>query len=207
MTHFATADGTGGVSEQMDVFSHFSGGLPGSVSVANSAAVLRYPDIVAGRDGQASWVRPGICLYGASPFQDVSAEQLGLKPAMSLRSRIIATQHIKAGALVGYGGLFRAQAAMRIGVVACGYGDGYPRHAPTGTPVVVSGVRTRLIGRISMDMLTVDLGPVPAADIGAPVSLWGEEGPSVDEVAQVAGTIGYELLCAVAPRVPVVCLR
>ena len=112
-------------------------------------------------------------------------------------------QELKAGDSVGYGALFRADRPMRVGIVACGYADGYPRHAATGTPVVVAGVRTRLVGRVSMDMLIVDLDPIPAAGVGAPVSLWGEEGPSVDEVALAAGTIGYELLCALAPRVPV----
>src|SRR3546814_9561496 len=123
--------------------------------------------------------------------------------AMSLRSQIIGVQDLPIGADVGYGATFRAERPMRVGVVACGYADGYPRHAGTGTPIVVGGVRTRLVGRVSMDMLMVDLDPVPAAGIGTPVSLWGQDGPSVDEVAQAAGTIGYELLCALAPRVPV----
>jgi alanine racemase len=177
--------------------------MPGAISVCNSAAALRFAEIAVGSETQAHWVRPGICLYGASPFADAEAASFGLKPAMSLRSEIIAVQELKAGDSVGYGAIFRADRSMRIGIVACGYADGYPRHAATGTPVVVAGIRTQLLGRVSMDMLIVDLGPVPAAGVGAPVSLWGEDGPSVDEVAQAAGTIGYELLCALAPRVPV----
>ena len=178
--------------------------IPGAVSVCNSAATLRFAEIAVGSETQAHWVRPGVCLYGASPFADADAASFGLRPAQSLRSEIIAVQELKAGDSVGYGAIFRAERAMRIGVVACGYADGYPRHASTGTPVMVAGVRTQLVGRVSMDMLMVDLDPVPAAGVGSPVSLWGEDGPSVDEVAQAAGTIGYELLCAVAPRVPVI---
>ncbi len=203
MTHFACADGPEGVSEQLNVFNATTRNLPGAVSVCNSAATLRFANIALASETQASWVRPGICLYGASPFADAEASSFGLKPAMSLRSEILAVQDLKAGDTVGYGALFRAEGPMRVGIVACGYADGYPRHATTGTPVVVAGVRTRLVGRVSMDMLAVDLDPVPVAGVGTPVSLWGEDGPSVDEVAQAAGTIGYELLCALAPRVPV----
>jgi len=204
MTHFACADGPQGVAEPLRVFDAVTGGLgEGPVSVCNSAATLRYPEVAVDRVRQPHWVRPGICLYGASPFADVSAAEFGLRPAMSLRSQIIGVQDLAAGAEVGYGATFRADRPMRVGVVACGYADGYPRHAGTGTPVVVGGVRTRLVGRVSMDMLAVDLDPVPAAGVGTPVSLWGQDGPSVDEVAQAAGTIGYELLCAPTPRVPV----
>ncbi|HTK02559.1 MAG TPA: alanine racemase [Bordetella sp.] len=203
MTHFANADGPAGVAGQMEVFQRVTGSLPGPVSVSNSAATLRYPQIALARAGAESWVRPGICLYGASPFADADAASFGLKPAMSLRSRIIATQELQAGDTVGYGSMYTADAPMRIGVVACGYADGYPRHAGTGTPIVVAGQRTRVLGRVSMDMLAVDLTPVPDAGVGAPVSLWGTDGPTVDEVAQAAGTIGYELLCALATRVPV----
>ncbi len=203
MTHFACADGPQGVTEQMAVFNSVTHTMPGAISVCNSAATLRFAEIAVASETQSHWVRPGICLYGASPFADAEAASFGLKPAMSLRSEIIAVQDLKAGDSVGYGAIFRADRSMRIGIVACGYADGYPRHASTGTPVVVAGIRTQLLGRVSMDMLIVDLGPVPAAGVGSPVSLWGEEGPSVDEVAQAAGTIGYELLCALAPRVPV----
>jgi len=203
MTHFACADGPQGVNEQLAVFNSVTHKLPGTISVCNSAATLRFADIAIGSPTQTHWVRPGICLYGASPFADADAASFGLKPAMSLSSEIIAVQELKAGDSVGYGAIFRAERAMRIGIVACGYADGYPRHATTGTPVVVAGIRTQLVGRVSMDMLIVDLAPIPAAGVGAPVVLWGEDGPSVDEVAQAAGTIGYELLCALAPRVPV----
>ncbi|SAI72241.1 catabolic alanine racemase [Bordetella ansorpii] len=203
MTHFACADGPEGVAGQLEVFGRATGGLAnGPVSVCNSAATLRYPEIARGDAGTQHWVRPGICLYGASPFDDVSAASYGLRPAMSLRSEIIGVQNVPAGQAIGYGATYRTEQAMRVGVVACGYADGYPRHAGTGTPITVAGVPTRLLGRVSMDMLMVDLGPAPSAGVGAPVALWGEGGPSVDDVARAAGTIGYELLCAVAARVP-----
>ncbi len=140
-------------------------------------------------------------LYGATPFADRSARALGLAPVMTLRSRLIAVQTLERGSTVGYGGTFAAPRRMRIGVVACGYADGYPRHAPNGTPVLVSGRRVPMAGRVSMDMLTVDLSSLPQADVGSDVVLWGE-GLPVDEVAGAASTVGYELLCAVAPRVP-----
>jgi len=141
-------------------------------------------------------------LYGASPFADMSAGQLGLKPAMTLQSEIIAVQTLQAGEGVGYGQLFRADRSMRVGVVACGYADGYPRHAQTGTPVLVDGRNSRILGRVSMDMLCVDLSECPEAGVGSPVVLWGEK-LSVDAVAAAAGTSSYELLCALAARVPV----
>lgn len=204
MMHFSCADGPQGVSGPLQVFRSITDELAnGPISVCNSAATLRYPEIAVGQDDEAHWVRPGICLYGASPFDDTSAAALDLQPAMSLRSEIIGIQDLSAGDEVGYGATFRAEHPMRVGVVACGYADGYPRHAGTGTPIVVGGVRTRLLGRVSMDMLVADLSNVPAVGVGTAVSLWGQDGPAVDEVAQAAGTIGYELLCAVAPRVPV----
>ncbi|HUW50511.1 MAG TPA: alanine racemase, partial [Sulfuricella sp.] len=166
-------------------------------SMANSAAILRHPA------AHGDWVRPGIMLYGSSPFADESAQSLGLKPVMTLRSRIIAVQELDAGDAVGYGATYRAAKPMRVGIVACGYADGYPRHAPTGTPVLVNGARSRTLGRVSMDMLCVDLTGHSGARIGSPVTLWGE-GLPVDKVAAAAGTISYELLCALAPRVPVV---
>jgi len=203
MTHFACADGPEGIAAQLACFEMATAGLPGPTSVCNSAALLRYPQTAFRPGDETSWVRPGICLYGSSPFHDASASSFGLLPAMTLSSELIATQHLKVGDYLGYGGMFRAEAPMRVGVVACGYADGYPRHAPTGTPVYVAGIRTRVVGRVSMDMLTVDLSTVPDARPGSPVVLWGEGGPSVDEVASAAGTIGYEPLCALAPRVPV----
>jgi alanine racemase len=195
MTHFANADRSGGAYEALAAFEHACQGLPGPRCAANSAAVLAVPG------SHGDWVRPGIMLYGATPFTDRDARSLGLRAAMGLRSSLLAVQSLAPGDAVGYGATFVAPRPMRIGVVACGYADGYPRHAPTGTPVLVDGVRTHIVGRVAMDMLTVDLTPVPLAGPGAPVELWGET-LAVDEVAAAAGTLGYELLCAIAPRVP-----
>lgn len=197
MTHFATADDARGVQWQLDAFTRMTAGLDLPVSMANSAALLRYPELARG------WARPGIMLYGASPFADRTGIELGLEPAMTLESRVIAIQELESGDTIGYGATFTASRRVRVGVVACGYADGYPRHAPTGTPVLVAGRHTRIVGRVSMDMLSIDLTDVPEAGIGAPVVLWGE-GVPVDEVAAAAGTIGYELLCAVGSRVPFV---
>jgi len=146
-------------------------------------------------------VRPGIMLYGCSPFPESTGEEVGLQPVMTLASEIIAVRELAAGDTVGYGGIYTAHGAARIGVVACGYADGYPRHAPYGTPVLVQGKRALLAGRVSMDMLTVDISEVPDAAIGSPVTLWGD-GLPVDEVAHAAGTVAYELLCAITARVP-----
>lgn len=199
MTHFADADGTTGVAVQMARFSEWRAGLQGEVTLANSAAVLRYPET------HADWTRPGIMLYGCSPFADTSAQELGLEPVMTLTSEIVAIREIGPGDRVGYGGKFEATRPMRVGVVACGYADGYPRHAPglhdRSTPIVVAGKRTATVGRVSMDMLCADLSAIPEARVGSPVTLWGE-GLSADEVAASAGTISYELLCALAARVP-----
>ncbi|HEX6137985.1 MAG TPA: alanine racemase [Casimicrobiaceae bacterium] len=195
MMHFARADEPDGLAEPLARFRAACDGLPYPRSLANSAGVVRYRDV--GGDS----VRPGIMLYGATPFADRSAQALGLAPVMTLRSRLIATQRLDRGATVGYGGTFAAPGGMRIGVVACGYADGYPRHAPNGTPVLVCGRRVPMAGRVSMDMLTVDLSAVPEAAVGSDVVLWGE-GLPVDDVANAAATVGYELLCAVAPRVP-----
>jgi len=195
MTHFAGADGEGGVADQMARLESAAKGLELPRSLANSAAVLRFPET------HADWVRPGIMLYGCSPFPEESADALGLAPVMTLTSELIAVRELARGDRVGYGGAFAAPKRMRVGVVACGYADGYPRHAPTGTPVLVAGKRTRLVGRVSMDMLTVDLTPVPEAAVGTPVTLWGA-GLSADEVAAAAGTLSYELLCGLTDRVP-----
>ncbi len=197
MTHFATADENPGIAEQFERFTALTEKVRLPKSVANSAALLRYPET------RLDWVRPGIMLYGATPFADESAADIGLQPAMTLESRIICVQHLSAGDAVGYGRKFVADQPARIGVVACGYADGYPRHAPNGTPILVAGRRTRTVGRVSMDMLYADLTGIPEADVGSQVELWGANVP-VDEVAAAAGTVGYELLCAVAPRVPVV---
>jgi alanine racemase len=196
MTHFADADGASGVKPQLDWFQEMTKSFPGPRSLANSAALLRFPE------ARGDWVRPGIMLYGCSPFADRTAQSLGLKPAMTLASEIIATQHLHAGEKIGYGFGYEAVGDLRIGVIACGYADGYPRHAPTGTPVLVNGKRTRIVGRVSMDMITVDISDLPDAGVGSPVTLWGE-GLSADEVGAAAGTLSYELLCALAPRVPV----
>ena len=205
MTHFARADDAHGVDDQLRVFAQHSSDLPGERSLANSAAVLRHG---ARDEVSADWVRTGIALYGSSPDHGLhDAAHWGLRPAMSLRSQLIGVQLLKAGDSVGYGGLFTADQTMRIGVVACGYADGYPRHAPTGTPVLVNGVRTRTLGRVSMDLLCVDLSGLPSAVMGDEVTLWGSASTGevlcIDEVAAAAGTVGYELMCALAARVAV----
>ena len=197
MSHFAHADEAAGVVTQLEVFNAVAAPYRVARSLANSAALLRYPAT------HADWVRPGIMLYGASPFTDNTAQQLGLRPVMTLQSRIVSVRDISAGEHIGYGGIFCVETPMRVGVVACGYADGYPRHAPTGTPVLVEGQRTCTLGRVSMDMLCVDLSALPAAGIGSSVTLWGN-GLPVEEVAHAAGTISYELLCALTARVPVV---
>ena len=203
MTHFADADADGGTTQAVATFEAAARDLPGERSLSNSAATLR-EGAVAGSD----WVRAGILAYGSSP--DYPAHDIahwGLRPTMTLRTRLIGTQTLQPGEAVGYGSSFRATAAMRIGIAACGYADGYPRHAGTGAPVLVDGQRTRTLGRVSMDMLAVDLSTLPGCGIGSEVTLWGE-GPRgsrlpIDEVAAAAGTIGYELMCALALRVPV----
>ena len=197
LTHFANADNPGVTptpAMQLQRFLDCSAGLEAEISLSNSAALL-----LETVRAHCDWIRPGVILYGGVPGNG-SPAAYRLQPAMTLRSELIAVQQLQAGDCVGYGSVFRAHAAMRIGVVACGYADGYPRHAPTGTPVLVDGIRTRVLGRVSMDMFSVDLTPVPAARIGSRVTLWGE-GLPIDEVAAAAGTIGYELMCAVAPRV------
>ena len=204
MQHFPDADGPRGISAQLAAFEATAGDLPGERTLSNSAAILRHGARLAGR---SDWVRPGIVLYGSAPdFPEGSASGWDLQPTMTLASKIIGIQNLQPGDTVGYGSSFVAEQPMRIGVVACGYADGYPRHAPTGTPVLVEGVRCRLVGRVSMDMVTVDLSPVPAARIGSEATLWGRASNGavlpIDEVARAAGTVGYELMCAVAPRVP-----
>ena len=202
MTHFSDADGVPGVQKQMAVFDAATRDLPGERSVSNSAAVLRH-------DGLASdWVRPGIAVYGSAPdYPEHTAAHWGLQPTMTLEAKIIAVQNLLPGDTVGYGSSFVADAPMRVGTVSCGYADGYPRTCPTGTPVLVDGLRSRTLGRVSMDMLSVDLTPVPQAGQGSSVTLWGRAGNGhvldIDEVAAQAGTLSYELMCALAARVPV----
>jgi alanine racemase len=212
MTHFSDADGDKGISAAMAVFHEHTHDLSGERSLCNSAAVLRHANETKVR---ADWLRPGIALYGSAPDYPLhSAAQWGLKPVMSLNASVIGVQHLQVGDTVGYGSAFVADRPMRIGVVACGYADGYPRLAPTGTPVCVDGVRSRTVGRVSMDMITVDLTDLPQADRGSEVTLWGlptktqasSVGVSIDEVASAAGTVGYELMCALAARVPVTVL-
>ena len=203
MTHFANADELEHprltIAEQVRRFQLGAADLAGERSLSNSGGVLHQAELADQLSND--WVRPGIMLYGGTPGGR-SAQDFGLHPTMTLRSEVIGIQHIGAGDTVGYGSRFEAEGPMTIGVVACGYADGYPRSAPHGTPVIVDGVRTTLVGRVSMDMMTVDLTPVPNARIGSKVTLWGD-GLPIDDVAQAAGTIGYELMCALAPRVRV----
>ncbi len=205
MTHFSDADAERGIADQVAAFEAAARDLPGERTLSNSAAILRHGQSTA---VSADWVRAGIMLYGSAPdfgAHDITHWQL--QPAMTLRAQLIGVQSLQHGDSVGYGSSFVAEAPMRIGIVACGYADGYPRLCRTGTPVLVDGVRTRTVGRVSMDMITVDLSPVPQAAPGSEVTLWGR-GPRdsllpIDEVAAGAGTIGYELMCALARRVPV----
>jgi alanine racemase len=215
MTHFSDADGPAGVARQLAAFNAATQDLPGERSLSNSAAILRHMGPSAAAGLRSDWVRPGVVLYGASPdYPEHDAAHWGLQPAMTLRSRIVGVQQLAAGDSVGYGSTFVAPRPMRIGVVACGYADGYLRASPgtaeRGTPVLVDGVRTRTVGRVSMDLITVDLTPVPAAGMGAEVTLWGQAANgallSIDEVAAAGGSIGYELMCALAARVPVTVL-
>ena len=206
MTHFSDADGERGIAHQLKVFHGITCDLPGERTLSNSAASLRFGTDASVR---ADWIRPGIGVYGSAPdYPHHDIAHWDLQPTMTLATRVIGVQQLQAGDTVGYGSSFVADAPLRIGVIACGYADGYPRHCTTGTPVLVDGVRTRLVGRVSMDMLTVDLTPVPQAGFGSEVTLWGRAGNgailSIDEPARAAATVGYELMCAVAPRVPVV---
>lgn len=197
MAHFAEAESSEGIIEPLKRIEQAAEGLDCPRSLANSAATLWHPET------HHQWVRPGIILYGASPggrWQDIAGS--GLKPVMTLSSEIIGIQTLKAGDAVGYGARYRATGEQRIGVVACGYADGYPRHAPTGTPVWVDGTLTHTVGAISMDMITIDLTSCPQAGIGSQVELWGNN-VKIDDVAFASGTVGYELMCALAQRVPV----
>lgn len=203
MTHFATADKDPGIEAPLTLFQQTVKGFRQPISLANSATILRYPAL------KADWVRPGIMLYGASTVSAMPAAAFGLKPVMQLSSEIIAVQTVKAGESIGYGNRFTATQTTRIGVVACGYADGYPRHAGLlgsehthGAPIAVCGKATRTLGRVSMDMLFCDITDIPEADIGSQVELWGKQIP-VDAVAEAADTVGYELLCALSPRVQI----
>lgn len=202
MTHFADADEARGIAFQMRRFAAMTARRALPASLANSAAILRFPE------SHADWVRPGIMLYGSSPYPAMeSAARIGLRPVMTLESELIAVRDLAPGDTVGYGSSFVAERPMRVGIVACGYGDGYPRHAPTGTPVIVAGRRTRTLGRVSMDKICVDLTELPAeVGVGATATLWGGDGEmhlAADEVARAADTVAYELFCALAARVPI----
>ncbi len=205
MTHFSDADTAKGIAAQLRAFESVTHDLPGERSLSNSAATLCHGESIATK---SDWIRPGIAVYGSAPdYPGHSFEQWGLRPTMTLSSKIIGVQHLQAGDTVGYGSSFTADGPLRIGVVACGYADGYPRHCGTGTPVLIDGVRCRTVGRVSMDMVTVDLSPVPLAGMGSEVTLWGRASNgavvSIDEVAHAGGTVSYELMCALAQRVPV----
>jgi alanine racemase len=196
MSHFACADDIANpmTRQQIDRFEQATSGLPGQVSLANSAGMLNFPD------SQRDCVRPGILLYGVSPCQNRSAAEIGLRPAMTLQCELIAINRARAGETVGYGAAYTCAADTRIGVGAIGYGDGYPRHARNGTPVLIRGRRASLVGQVSMDMITIDLGPVDDARVGDCVTLWGQ-GLPVEEVAPWANAIPYQLICGVTDRV------
>ena len=206
ITHFSDADGPRGINHQLKVFLETTQDLPGERTISNSAATLLRGSEA---DVRGDWVRAGIVLYGSAPdYPQRTIADWDLQPTMTLSGKLIGVQHLQKGDTVGYGSTYTAEGPMTIGVATCGYADGYPRHCSTGTPVLVNGVRTQLVGRVSMDMLTVDITNVPGARIGSEVTFWGKASNGtvlpIDEVAQAAGTVGYELMCAVAPRVPVV---
>jgi alanine racemase len=196
VTHLANADDRrdAKTTQQLKAFSDVTQGLPGERSIANSAGVLGWPAT------RGDWVRPGLMLYGATPFPSGTAQDSGLRPVMSLQSEVIAVKTVRTGETVGYGCAWRADRESRIAIAAAGYGDGYPRSTPTGTPVAVNGHRAPLVGRVSMDMIAIDVTDLPAVTTGDPVVLWGDQVP-VEEIARCAGTIPYELLCGVSQRV------
>ena len=196
MTHLANADDRGDnfTLRQLECFTEMTAGIDTPCSIANSAGILGWPA------SHAEWVRPGVMLYGVSPFTRGHGEEEGLQPVMTLCSRLIAVNLLHKGDAVGYGGSWVCPEDMPVGVIAAGYGDGYPRHAESGTPVLVNGRRVPLVGRVSMDMITVDLRSQPQAQVGDAVVLWGK-GLPVEEIARCASTIPYELLCGVARRV------
>ncbi len=196
MSHFACADEPDRMENrhQINLFQPLLERHDGETSFCNSAATIAFPEV------HGDWVRPGIMLYGISPMKDRTAAALNLRPVMTLTSRLIAVYEARAGDNVGYGATWQCPENMRIGVIGIGYGDGYPRHAPNGTPVVINGRRSSLVGRVSMDMLTVDLRNQPDARPGDEVVLWGE-GLPIEDIAEAAGTIAYELVCRLTGRV------
>lgn len=197
LNHYAGAENTDGTQDADTCFRRAIAGLEGPVSCANSAAMLRHPLQAA----RTSWVRPGITLYGVSPLHGLTGPDLGLRPAMTVQARLAEVRPLAAGASLGYNGAFTAPHAMTVGLVTCGYADGYPRHAQTGTPVAVAGRITRLLGRPSMNMLAIDLSDMKNTPPGSPVTLWGH-GLPVETVAGYASTIAAELLTALTARVP-----
>ena len=196
VTHLANADDRRDTKTvaQLQAFAAATAALQGARSIANSAALLAWPDT------RADWVRPGLVLYGLSPFPSGTGADLGLRPAMTLQTEVIAVKEVREGETVGYGGAWRAPRDSRMAVVAAGYGDGYPRSVESGTPLLVNGRRAPIVGRVSMDMITVDVTDLPGVATGDPVVLWGE-GVPVEEIARHAGTIPYELICGVSQRV------
>jgi alanine racemase len=203
MTHFASSDAFPGTAEddgqtqaQLEAFAVATEGLPGARSLANSAAVLGWPA------SHGDWIRPGGALYGMSVVEGRPAGEFGLRPAMTLATRLLAVKQVRRGERVGYGATWACPEDMAVGIAAIGYGDGYPRHAPAGTPVLVNGQPAQVIGRVSMDLITLDLRASPTAKTGDPVTLWGE-GQPIETVAEAAGTIAYELACSVTRRVSV----
>jgi alanine racemase len=199
MTHLANADDKNDAKTlaQIDLFKEVVSDLDGEWSIANSAGLLAW------QESLTDWVRPGLMLYGISPFPEKTGAQLGLKPVMSLYSKLIAIKQVNAGETVGYSGTWVCEKATRLGVVAIGYGDGYPRYAKSGTPVLVNGLRVPLVGRVSMDMITVDLNSQPEAKMGDSVTLWGMDLP-VEEIALNSDTIPYTLVCGITQRVQIV---
>jgi len=199
MTHLAKADvlNDPATERQIKLFHAHVGSLPGERSIANSAGLLAWQNALT------EWVRPGIALYGASPFPHRTAREDGLRPVMTLRTRLIAIKQMKAGDAIGYGGDWICPHPTRAGVAAIGYGDGYPRHAASGTPVLVRGKRVPLIGRVSMNLISLDLTDCPETEVGDTVTLWGQDLP-IEEIARHAGTIPYQLLCNVTPSVNII---
>ena len=195
MTHFAEADmvESAATQKQINLFQQLTANLPGPRSLANSAGILAWPA------AQADWVRPGLMLYGASPLPNTTGLDFDLQPVMTLSSQIIAITTVKKGEKVGYGGTWSAPENMRVGVVGVGYGDGYPQNAQNGTPALVDGIECSLVGRVSMDMLTVDLRDHPTADIGSTVILWGK-GMPVERIAKKSNSSAYEILTRMTPR-------
>ncbi|MDD4914524.1 MAG: alanine racemase [Methylococcales bacterium] len=199
ITHFANADDLldDKTRRQIELFNTAIEGFPGQRSIANSAGVIGWPNVIS------DWVRPGLMLYGCSPFAGKTGSDFGLQPVMSLRSRLIAVKDVAAGESVGYSGLWKCPQPTRLGVISIGYGDGYHRHTRSGAPVLVNNRRAPLVGRVSMDMITVDLNSQPEARPGDSVTLWGDQLP-VEEIARHADTIPYTLLCGITQRVQIV---